>query len=287
MQHYQAAEGAEFFVSLERMSKQSGQSIPDWQSTHPDPAERANSIPELAQKWREKGYEQKIQGTAQYMNKIDNIIYGNNPREGFSRNGNFYHPDLKFQFPYPDGWQVINQRSLVAVVNEEQDAVSIMKLDDKSGNARASVNEFLNQEGITTVENSSASSNDLEAYQAVATGQTSDGTPIKFYVYAIEYGGTIYRFLNYTTADQYASYEPRFKGITHGFRQLTDSGILNIRPVRLQAFKTDGSGTFRSFLPNSFEGMPIEITPKELAILNQVDLDERIGAGTWIKIPRQ
>lgn len=49
MKHYKAAEGAQFFVSLERMSRQTGQSIPDWQLTHPDPAERANSIPELAE----------------------------------------------------------------------------------------------------------------------------------------------------------------------------------------------------------------------------------------------
>lgn len=287
MQNYQAAEGAKFFVSLERMSKQSGQSIPDWQSTHPDPAERANTIPELAQQWREKGYEQSVQDTDEYMGKINDIIYGNNPREGFTRDGYYYHPDLRFQFPYPSGWQVINQRSLVAVINEEENAVSVMQLDNESGDAQASVNEFLNQEGITTVNQSDASSNALRAYEAVATGQTEDGNQLKFYVYAIEYNDDIYRFLNYTTLDQYNTYEPRFKEITVGFRQLTDSNILNIQPVRLQVTRANRSGSFESFLPDNFEGMPIEITPKDLAILNQVELNERIEAGTWIKIPRQ
>lgn len=287
MQNYQAAEGAAFFVSLERMSRQTGQSIPDWQSTHPDPSERANTIPELARQWREKGYEMTIEDTDQYMSKIDNIIYGDNPREGFTRDGYFYHPDLKFQFPYPDGWQVINQRSLVAVINESQDAVSIMKLDSESADPQASVNEFLNQEGITTLEKSSTSTDGLPAYNAIATGQTEDGTQIKFYVYALEYGGTIYRFLNYTNLDQFATYEPRFREITNGFSRLRDSNILNIQPVRLQAFKTNRSGTFESYLPDNFEGMPIEITPKDLAILNQVELGDRIEAGTWIKIPRQ
>lgn len=37
-QKYNSAEGAKFFTTLERMSEQSGQSIPNWQSTHPDPA---------------------------------------------------------------------------------------------------------------------------------------------------------------------------------------------------------------------------------------------------------
>ncbi|PAU94784.1 peptidase M48 [Aliifodinibius salipaludis] len=285
MQHYKAAEGAQFFVSLERMSKQSGQSIPDWQSTHPDPAERATSIPELAEEWRAKGYEQTIENTDQYMDKLDNMIYGENPREGFTRNGNFYHPDMKFQFPYPNGWQVVNQRSLVAVVNEDQDAISIMTLDGESAGAQASVNEFLNQEGITTLGKSNAQSNGLNAFRAEATGQAEDGTQLKFYLYAIEYDGSIYRFLNYTTAEKYGTYASRFDEITGGFSKLTDGEVLNIQPVRLQVVQAGRSGTFESFLPTNLETLPITVSPEDLAIMNQVELDEQINVGTWLKLP--
>ncbi|WP_340105856.1 M48 family metalloprotease [Rhodohalobacter sp. 8-1] len=286
MQKYKAAEGAQFFVSLERMSKQSGQSIPDWQSTHPDPAERANSIPELAEEWRLKGYEQTIDNTDQYMGKLNNLIYGENPREGFTRSGNFYHPEMKFQFPTPDGWQVINQRSLVAIVNGDQDAVSIMTLDGESAGAEASVNEFLNQEGIITIGKSNAESNGLTSFRAEATGQTEDGTQLKFYLYSVEYDGMIYRFINYTTLEKFGTYVPRFVEITNGFRQLTDSGILNIQPVRLQTVKTTRSDLFMSFLPANIESLSINVTAEDLAIMNQVALDERIESGTWIKIPR-
>lgn len=286
MQNYKAAEGAQFFVSLERMSKKSGQNIPDWQSTHPDPAERANSIPELAEQWRAKGYEQTIDHTDQYMGKLDHMIYAENPREGFTRDGNFYHPEMKFQFPYPRDWQVINQRSMVAVVNRDKDAVSIMTLDGKSADAEASVNEFLNQEGITTVGKSTAASSGLTAFRAEATGQAEDGTQLKFYLYAIEYGNSIYRFLNYTTLDKYGTYAPRFKEITGGFSKLTDSRILNIQPVRLHAIKASRSGTFRSFLPSNLESFSITFSAEDLAIMNQVELDEQIKAGTWLKLPR-
>jgi predicted Zn-dependent protease len=286
MQRYKAAEGAKFFVSLERMSAQSGQSIPDWQSTHPDPAERATSIPELAEEWRAKGYEQTIVNTDQYMGMLDNMIYGDNPREGFTRNGTFYHPDMKFQYSYPKGWQVINQRSLVAVVNNDQNAVSIMRLDNKSAGAEASVNEFLNQEGVTTTGKSNVNSSGLRAFQAEATGQTDDGTQLKFYLYAIEYDGMIYRFVNYTTLENYGTYGSRFKEITNSFKELTDSSILKIQPVRLQTVKTTRSGTFQSFLPDNLESLQIDVSPEDLAIMNQVELGERIESGTWIKIPR-
>lgn len=287
MMNYQAAEGAKFFVSLERMAQKSGQAIPDWQSSHPDPSERATRIPELAQQWQQKGYEQTILDTDEYMNTIDNIIYGDNPRVGFTRDGIFYHPDLKFQFPYPNGWQVINQRSLVAVVNEDQNAVSVMQLDSESSSPEASVNEFLNQEGITTVSKSSAASDGLTAYEAVATGQNQDGTELKFYLYTVAYNGNLYRFLNYTILDQFENFRPQFRNLTQGFRELTDSNILDIQPVRLQVVRADRSGTFKSFLPDNFDNMPIEITAEELAIVNQVELEEQIEAGTWIKIPVQ
>lgn len=285
MMRYKSAEGAKFFVSLNRMSAQSGQNIPNWQSSHPDPADRAKSIPELSEEWSAKGYEQTIVNTDQYMGMLNNMIYGDNPREGFTRNGTFYHPELKFQFTYPQGWQVINQRSLVAVVNADQNAVSVMTLDSKSAGAEASVNEFLNQDGITTISKSGTTSSGLQAFQAEATGQTDDGSQLKFYLYSIEYDGKIYRFINYTTPDNFDTYEPRFKETTGGFKQLTDSNILNIQPVRLKTIKTTSSGTFRSFLPSNLESLPINVTAEDLAIMNQVGLDEYIESGTWIKIP--
>ncbi|MEX2351370.1 MAG: M48 family metalloprotease [Balneolaceae bacterium] len=287
MQNYKAAEGAQFFVSLERMSEQSGQSLPDWQSTHPDPADRAQSIPELAEEWRQEGYEQTIENTDRYMGMLDNMIYGENPREGFTRDGYFYHPEMRFQFPYPDNWQVINQRSMVAIVNENQDAISIMSLDGESAGAEASVNQFLNQEGITTVGKSNTVSSGLSAYHAEATGQAEDGTQIKFYLYAIEYDGSIYNFLNYTTVENYKTHGPHFRAMTSGFSELTDSGILNIQPVRLHAVKTSRSGIFRSFLPTNLERFSITVSPEDLAIMNQVELDEQINTGTWLKLPNQ
>jgi predicted Zn-dependent protease len=285
MQHYKAAEGAQFFVSLERMSEQSGQSLPNWQSTHPDPAERAKSIPDLAEKWSVKGYEQTIDNTDQYMGKLDKMIYGENPRNGFTRNSNFYHPEIKFQFSYPGDWQVINQRSLVAVINNDQDAVSIMTLDGESSNAEDSINEFLNQEGISTVAKSNVQNHGLAAFRAEATGQAEDGTELKFYIYAVEYNGSIYRFLNYTTFEKYGTYARDFNEITEGFRELTDRSILNIQPVRLQVVKTTRAGTFRSFLPANFDSFSIAISPTDIAIMNQVELDEQLSSGTWLKLP--
>ena len=93
---YDAAEAARFFRSLDRLSAQSG-SIPSFLSTHPDPGEREQTIPQLAAQYDT--------GTAvnapQYLQQIDGIVLGTNPRQGFTENGRFYHPDLRFRVRLP------------------------------------------------------------------------------------------------------------------------------------------------------------------------------------------
>jgi predicted Zn-dependent protease len=283
MKNYEAAEGAGFFRALERISEQSGQSLPTWASTHPDPGARAKTIPDLAEEWEEKGYKQNIFGTEEYMSHIDGMIYGNNPREGFAENGNFYHPELEFQFEYPLDWQLINQPSLVAVVNEEQDAVSIMQIDSVSS-PEESIRNFVNQEGFTLESQDDTDHHDLEGYAAIASATSQDNTQYLFYIYAVSYGGNIYQFISYSVADKFSTYQPQFEEISHSFRELNDDDILDIQPVRLQTIKTDRAGDLSSFLPDE---LPMDIGEEELAIVNQVELGETIEEGTWIKIPRQ
>mgnify|MGYP003627670795 CR=1 FL=1 len=284
MKKYQAAEGGEFFKSLKRISEKAGQSIPSHLSTHPDPGEREKNIPRMAKEWADKGYEQTIVDSEEYLNMIDNIMYGENPREGFERNGIFYHPDLKFQFPVPDGFNVINQPSAVILVNEAQDAVVQFSIDSKNATPEASVKEFLNQEGVNTLEQSSTQPNGLNGYEAEASIQQEDGTSLTIDITALSYDGNIYRFLSYTSSDKFRIYKAEFSSVTDGFDRLTDSSILNIQPVRLELVKTSRSGAFSSFLPTN---LPMNIEPLDIAIINQVQLDENIPAGSWIKIPKQ
>jgi predicted Zn-dependent protease len=282
--HYMASEGADFFTTLRRMSAQSGQSIPTWQSTHPDPSARANTIPQLADKWRQKGFEQNVTDRDQFMQQLGDITFGQNPRQGFTENGMFYHPELAFQFPYPEEWQVVNQASTVQMVNEDQNAIITFQIDSKNDSPQASVNEFLNQDGITSTGASGTSSNGLNAYEATANAESQDGSKVKFYLYSAKYNGNVYRFVSYTLADQFDAYQSQFIETTNEFRELNDSDILNIQPAKLRVYQTDRSGTLQSFLPNN---LPLDISAEDVAIANQVELNEQIEAGTWIKIPRQ
>lgn len=284
MTGFQAAEGAEFFTSLKRISEQSGQSIPSMMSSHPDPGEREQTIPRLAQEWSEKGYEQSEINREGYLEIIEGMVFGENPRNGFVEEGQFVHPELEFQFPVPEGWQTINQTQQVVLVSPSEDAVVIFRIDGESESAQRSVQQFTGQEGITVNSQSETqSSGQFTAYQADVTVTQEEGN-LRAIIYAVEFGDQIYRFINYTVEDQFQNFRETLARVPSRFDRLTDSDLLNIEPVRIQLLKTDRTDTFRNFLPDQ---LPMEITHEDVAIINQVNLDDTIESGTTLKIPVQ
>ena len=284
MNEYVAAEGAEFFTSLKRMSEKSGQSIPNMLSSHPDPGEREQNIPKIAEEWGERGYEQTVRNTEAYMQMLDGIVYGENPRNGYVDDNRFVHPDLEFQYPVPQGWRVINQPSQVVYVNPDQDAVMILGIDSESTTARQSVEKLIAEEGFVLQRQGQTRSSDRwTAYEADFTVQQEGGT-LGVNVYAIEYNNRVYRFISYTEQSKFENYSRVFSSVTSSFDVLTDQRILNIEPVRLRVNRIDRNTRFSNLLPSQ---LPMDIEAEDVAILNQVHMDDMIPAGTYIKIPVQ
>ena len=281
---YDSAEGAAFFTSLKRMSERSGQSIPNMLSSHPNPGEREQNIPRMADEWREKGYEQTRRNTESYMQMLDGMVYGENPRNGFVEDGQYVHPELAFQLPVPEGWRSINQPSQLVYVNPDGDAVMILRIDSQSATPRQSVEQLISQDGFEVQNQGEAqSSGRWQAYEADAVLEDENGR-LGINVYAVQYDGRIYRFINYTTESKFSALSPVFASVTGAFDELTDERLLNIQPVRLQVSQVERDTPFSELLPSQ---LPMNIDADELAILNQVSMNDIISAGTYIKIPVQ
>jgi predicted Zn-dependent protease len=281
---YDAAEGSKFFESLKRIQKQGDQSIPTWQSTHPDPGAREETIVELSRDW-----EQKVSSTGgrinqdRYYEHLEGIVLGNNPRNGFERDDVFYHPDLEFQFPVPGGWQVQNQPAQVALIQPDQQAFVVFDIAQES-TADAVVQKVGGQEGVSVVSRRNTRVGGNPAQRAVLEASTQQGQTVRVLVYAIEYGGNVYRFQGLTAANSYDAYRPTFERTMEGFARLTDPSILNIEPTRLTIRPASRTAPFRSFVDES--DLPDDITADDLAIINQVNLDETIEQGRPLKLPR-
>ena len=277
---YKPSEGAEFFNSLKRIGEQQEGGIPNFLSTHPDPGEREQTIKRIAERWEQDGTE--VIGQEPFYAQIGNVVLGEDPRQGFVENGTFYHPELRFSFPVPSGYQVVNQPTQVGMIEPNQQAIMLFSIAQDATSASQAAAQLTSQEGVQTVDSGSATVSGNQAYFVLADAQTNDGE-VRLLSYYIEYGGQVYTFLGYAAKASFSSYQNTFERSMRGFDRVTDSRILNTQPTRLRLVTADRSAAFRSFVP---QNMPEQFTPVGLAILNQVNLDTRIERGQTLKLPR-
>lgn len=279
---YQASEGAAFFEVLQRISQQEGGGIPTWQSTHPDPGERHQRILELAEEWAPRTDQEVVDADA-YYGAIDGMVMGENPRNGFVEGQTFYHPDLRFQFPVPADFNVQNTAAQVALIQEDGEAVIVFQIA-RENTAREAAATFAAQEGVDVSERTSTQINGHPAQSLTASAQTEQGQQVRLQVLFIDHRDNVYSFIGYTLADRFSQYRQAFLQTMQGFDDVTDSDILNVQPMRLEVHRAQQSAPFRTFVPNA---LPENMTPEDLAILNQVELDTRIEAGRRLKLPRR
>ena len=277
---YAAGEGAAFFTTLRRISEKAGHSIPSHLSSHPDPGEREVDIVRRAEMWRERGFPQEVVNREQFYAAIDGMIMGENPREGFTRDGIFYHPELAFRFPVPDNWNLINERSEVILVNSSQQAVTIFTISGKS-TALETVDEIGNLEQITVVSRDELQINGLPGARITGT-MVNQNTTYRVEVTSVEHLQRVYRFLSYAPEAQASQYSPLFRQTATGFQHVTDRSILDIQPARIRIITTDRTAPFASFIPSR---IPDGMDPEDLAIINHVELNQSIPSGSLLKMP--
>jgi predicted Zn-dependent protease len=277
---YDAAEGAEFFRSLKRISEQRGAILPSWQATHPDPGEREETIRRLAQELNPEGTVGRT-GEDIYLQRIEGLVLGEDPREGFVRDGVFYHPQLGFQFPVPDRWQVQNERAAVLLLDAQRGALLVLEIAPTQ-TAQEAASRLSQVQGIQILNATQLQTHGLTAVRVTAQVNTQKGTAA-IINYFIEHEGRVYSFLGYSSAANFPTYLPVFQQTGESFQPVRDSQILEVEPVRLAIVAADRNAPFHEFLP---EQLPVGFDPLDLAILNQVELDESIPQGKRLKLPR-
>jgi predicted Zn-dependent protease len=276
---YDSREVIPFFQTLGRIQEKEGQGMPSFLATHPDPGARVQRIRELTGAAPAR---RPAPADSRYMNMIDNLVVGEDPRQGFVEGNMFYHPDLRFRFPVPRGFKVVNQPTQVVMVESQNRAMlGFTSTGEKSPETAAS--KFMNQQGLRIVERGPMRSNGLPAYAAIADAQMQNGQAVRVIVYFVEFRGSVYQFVGYSGQQAFSSYRGAFLQTMQGFGEVQDSRILNRQPVRIGLQTVSREARFQDLIPRSF---PAPFTAQEVAILNQVELTQEVGAGKILKAPQ-
>ncbi len=287
---YDAKEMARFFGVLDRVSGGPEGRVPTFMSTHPDPADRNVKVEQYAKEWQAKTPAKNFEvNRDSYLRLIDGITYGEDPRQGFVENNNFYHPDLKFQFPTPQGWQVQNSPQQVAMAPKGGKAMMIMNLA-QGQSLEAAAQATNEQYKFNTISSRNTTVNGFQAIEMVSEMQQQQQQQqqgqqqprVQAQTYLILYNNLIYRFIGLSYAQDFATYQNSFLNTMRNFRSLHDPNKLNRQPERIdvQPVKVDNSTLAEVFRSYGLDSKRHE----EFAVLNDMQLTDRLPRGMLIKV---
>lgn len=284
---YDAHEMARFFNTLERQSAASGtEELPEFLSSHPNPGDRNATVNQLATQWQQKlNLKNPAIGRDAYLRRIDGIVLGEDPREGYRENNMFYHPTLKFQFPVPAGWNYQNSPQRVQMAPPDGKALMFLTASQATSLQEAA-NALVQQNNLAVSESRNITVNGLNAIAIVADvkqdpNQQQQQAPLRTISYLIQYNGLIYLIMGVSGANDFYNYSNTFRATMEGFRTLTDASKLNKQPERVR-IKTAASNTTLGAALRSFN-MP-ESRLEEFSILNGMLLTDNLPKGTLFKI---
>jgi predicted Zn-dependent protease len=264
-QNYNVREMTDVFETLNRVSEGGGRGkLPEWLSTHPNPEnriERIEKILDTLQRDPTRG----VVNQDQYLQYVQGMTYGVDPRQGYFEGSHFYHPQMKFQLTFPQGWKLQNTPQAVVALSPNQDAIIQLGLAGKAS-PRQAAEQFLSQQGVQAGEGSTSSINGLPAASSYFQAQTEQGT-IQGIVSFISYGGTTFGLMGYTPAGKLGGYDQIFQSTIRSFGELRDRSKMNVSPARVELVKLNREMTLEQF--NS--QYPSSVSLQELAIINEVE----------------
>jgi predicted Zn-dependent protease len=278
---YDAREMANFFQTLDKMqSKDEKGGLPDWFSTHPNPADRVVDVRKEAEKEQAGMSTKDLKiNREKFLNKINGLVYGENPRQGFVENNVFYHPELKFKFPVPAGWNLSNLPTQVQMIDAKEKGIMLFTLAG-TASSKTAADQFIEKTKAKVAKNEVIKVNGLKARKVFS--QIADGSNIlNIQSYFIEMNGQVYVFHGFSSSSFFDEYQATYTNTMQGFSHLKDKSKLNVQPDRIKVVKVNKAESLKQVLG----GFKVPDDQQEtLALLNGLNLNDDVKVGTQIKI---
>lgn len=216
-----------------------------------------------------------------YLRKLDGMVYGDSPEQGFIRGQRFIHPKLRFAFEVPAGYRLVNSNNRV-IAQGPQDAVFLF--DRASKEVEAPIRSYLTNvwgRGLSLGNVESIEINGMPA----ATGRTrirtkSGARDVR--MIAIRFApDTIYRMLFLIPPEASDTLRPGMRAATYSFRRLSESEAARTRPMRLRVHTVRPGDTIESLAAR----LPFPDRQRErFAVLNGLEPDDRLTTGQKVKL---
>ncbi len=199
-------------------------------ATHPRTAERVRRAVQAANVRR---VAQPIVGREIFLNKIDGMLFGDDPEQGVVRGRQFLHATLGFRFEAPRDFSLLNGQTQVSGRGPEG-AMFVFDADSrKDGRPMTGYLQDVWAEGTPVRELQRFYVDNREAATAVVRLDLN-GQPADARLVAIAFDSAmIYRFVFLTPPAVTARFDPLFRETAYSFRAIGAAEAAAIRPRRL------------------------------------------------------
>jgi len=246
----------------------------DFLSSHPATPERVQNAQATARQYSSPQGGERDRET--YLAAIDNIVYGEDPSEGFVRGRRFLHPKLGFTFAAPETFTLDNTAQ--AVIGVREGGTQAMRFDVARVPAEQSLGDYLNSGWMENVDKGSTEELTINGFPAASA--TAHGDQWHFKVYALRFGSDVYRFI-FASRQKSTEADRNARETVNSFRRLTLEEVQAARPLRIKVITVQPGDTVES-LSHRMAG--VDRPSQRFRILNGLDANAQVKVRDKVKI---
>ncbi len=216
-------------------------SVPEWASTHPDPASRVQSALAKAGTAGTGG----VTNRDTFLARVDGLLYGDDPAQGMIEGSTFIHPELRLAFTAPQGFYMVNGTRAVSI--QGQGGQAQMTTAAYSGNLEAYVRQQFTALGgqnsqLAPAEMQRTTVNGLPA--VYGTARVNNGqSQVDVVVFAYEFArNQAFHFVAIAPAGRAGTFNAMFQSM----RRITQTEAASVVPKKLQVVTVARSDTVAS-----------------------------------------
>ena len=270
---YEPVELARVMGMLGRASELSSPGrVPGWLSTHPEPEDRFASITAMVGDEAEPGA-RRVERDG-FIRRLDGLVFGPDPRQGFVDGGWFRHPELAFRVS-TEGGSVINERERVRFVAADERALVQLTLAGEPPDAALARLE--RDEGLRVGAAQAVTVSGWAAVQAPIEVPRESGT-LEGQVLLVEADAGTLQLLGVWAARG----EPSqwVAAVQNSVAPETDPVMLRRQADRLELVRLERDTPFARFL----EEHPSALDAERAALINQVERTDTLQSGLWKRV---
>jgi predicted Zn-dependent protease len=278
--HFDPYGASRFLTSMERNAElKAGRSsldprVQDFLSSHPATPERVARARSSARQYISPDNTERDR--EDYLSAIDNIVYGEDPSEGFVRGRRFLHPKLGFTFQAPDNFTLDNTAQ--AVIGVREGGSQAMRFDVVRVPGEQTLGDYLNSGWMEGVDK--ASTEDITINGFPAASAMAKGDQWQFKVYALRFGSDVYRFI-FASRQKTQESERNARETVNSFRRLSLDEVQAARPLRIKVITVQPGDTVES-LSHRMAG--VDHPTERFRILNGLDARAQVKVRDKVKI---